>query len=374
MIVRGAIIGSVLAMALVGCRPDKEVEEVIPPAEVRYPDLPLKRYDYTTIFWPAHFDMDGLGSMGGEPDVNPTTDAGATLGRVLFYDKNLSINRTISCGSCHQQQHGFADPNPKSLGHGGGLTGRNASHIVNMVFGERFFWDGRSVTLEDQVLMPIQDNIEMGLTLSQLVERVQGLPYYPALFEEAFGSNQVTAQRIARALAQFVRSIVSYQTRFDEAVANDFTSFVPVEWEGKSIFFNTDTKCDQCHSTANFFSNDLMNDGLDVDYADEGLGFLTNNAADNGKFKVPSLRNIMVTAPYMHDGRFATIDEVIAHYSTGVQPHPNLDMRLTLEGVTGGTPAHQGFSESQAAALKAFLATLTDEAMINDPKFSDPFE
>jgi cytochrome c peroxidase len=149
---------------------------------------------------------------------------------------------------------------------------------------------------------------------------------------------------------------------------------VPVEWEGKSIFFNTDTKCDQCHSTANFFSNDLMNDGLDVDYLDEGLGSLTNNPADDGKFKVPSLRNVMLTAPYMHDGRFATIDEVIAHYSTGVQPHANLDMRLTLEGVTGGTPAHQGFSESQAAALKAFLATLTDEALINDPKFSDPFQ
>ena len=117
-----------------------------------------------------------------------------------------------------------------------------------------------------------------------------------------------------------------------------------------------------------------MNDGLDMQYLDPGLGGLTMNAADNGKFKVPSLRNVMLTAPYMHDGRFATIEEVIGHYSDGVQAHPNLDMRLTLEGVTGGTPAHQGFSPDQVVALKAFLATLTDEAMINDPKYSDPFQ
>jgi cytochrome c peroxidase len=376
MSIRWRIIVVLIGLSFAACRPDEVVDGVddtVPPPEIAYPNLPNKLYDYTNVFWPGYFDMDGLGSMGGEPEDNPTTDAGATLGRVLFYDKNLSINRTISCGSCHQQEHGFADPNAKSIGHGGGLTKRNASHIVNLIYGERFFWDGLSPTLEEQVLVPIQNNIEMGLTLSQLVERVRGLPYYPALFEQAFGTDQITSNRIAHALAQFVRSIVSYQTRYDEALQNDFTTFIPVEWEGKSIFFNTDTKCDQCHSTANFFSNELMNDGLDVDYFDEGLGSLTGNPADNGKFKVPSLRNVMLTAPYMHDGRFATIDEVIAHYSTGVQPHANLDLRLTTEGVTGGTPSHQGFSESQAAALKAFLATLTDEPLINDPKFSDPF-
>ncbi len=364
-----------LLVSIVACRKSEEEDPVdVPEVVIQYPDLPNKLYNYTSFTWPGHFDMDGLGSMGGEPDDNPTTDAGATLGRVLFYDKNLSINRTISCGSCHQQSHGFADPNPKSMGHGGGFTKRNASHLVNLVYGEHFFWDGLSPSLEQQVLMPIQDNVEMGLTLGQMVSRLQSLPYYPSLFSAAFGSEQITANRTAHALAQFVRSIVSYQTRYDQAVANDFTSFIPLEWEGKSIFFNTDTKCDQCHTTANFFSNDRMNDGLDMQYLDPGLGGLTMNAADNGKFKVPSLRNVMLTAPYMHDGRFATIEEVIGHYSDGVQAHPNLDMRLTLEGVTGGTPAHQGFSPDQVVALKAFLATLTDEAMINDPKYSDPFQ
>jgi cytochrome c peroxidase len=363
-----------MVFCLAACHQEQPADLIIEPvAAYARPVLPNKIYDYTQIMWPGHFDMDGLGNMGGEPADNPTTDAGATLGRVLFYDKQLSINRTISCGSCHQQEHGFADPHPTSTGHGGGTTSRNASHLVNLVYGERFFWDGRAATLEEQVLMPIQDNIEMGLTLPQMIGRLQQLDYYPALFDRAFGDEQITSDRVAKALAQFVRSLVSYNTRFDEAIANDFTSFIPLEWEGKSIFFNTDTKCDQCHSTANFFSNDMLNDGLEIEYQDQGLGAITLMAADNGKFKVPSLRNVLLTAPYMHDGRFATIEEVLMHYSSGVQPHANLDLRLSIEGVTGGTPAQQVFAKDQVVALKAFLATLTDHAMINDPKFSDPF-
>jgi cytochrome c peroxidase len=367
-------IGVFALLAFFSCKKTVEEKEVIPDeVAIQYPQLPNKTYDYTSFQWPGHFDMDGLGSMGGEPADNPTTDAGATLGRVLFYEKNLSINRTISCGSCHIQAHGFADTVALSKGHSGGLTTRNASHLVNMVFSDKFFWDGLAPSLEQQVLMPIQNTVEMGLTIEQMVSRLEQLPYYADLFEDAFGSPDITSNRVAKALAQFVRSIVSYQTRYDQAIQNDFTSFIPLEWEGKSIFFNTDTKCDQCHSTANFFNNDLINDGLEVDYADEGLGSLTQNPSDNGKFKAPSLRNILQTAPYMHDGRFATIEEVIAHYSIGVQPHANLDLRLTIEGVTGGTPTHQVFSEDQVVALKAFLATLSDEPMLNDPKFSDPF-
>ena len=338
-----------------------------------YPVLPETPYDYAPITLPEHFASNPLIALIDYDGSNPVTDHGATLGRVLFYDVNLSANKTTSCGSCHHQSQGFTDAKKLSRGHTGLFTKRNSSHIVNARFTNRFFWDNRVSGLENQVLMPIQDELEMGMILPQLVERLQSIPYYPPLFEAAFGDPSIDADRISRALAQFVRSMVSFTSRYDEGAATGFANFTEQELQGMALFQSGETECNHCHVTANFHANDALNNGLDLEYADNGRGEITGNESDNGKFKTPSLRNVALTAPYMHDGRFNTLEEVIDHYSHGVKQHPNLDDRLTVSGTTGGTPKVQNFTQEEKSAIIAFLHTLTDELMISDPKFANPF-
>lgn len=335
--------------------------------------LPVDLYSYALPAMPAHFDNILLQLWESTPEDNPITDAGATLGRVLFYERSLSANGTVSCGSCHLQENGFAEPHARSTGHSGMQTRRNAMHLVNQFYSGRHFWDFRAPTLEAQVLMPVQDPVEMGLTMEVLEGRVRATPYYGDLFSDAFGDDSITQDRIARALAQFVRSIVSYRTRYDEGEVNGFVDLTPLELDGKNLFFNGATKCNHCHMTANFHNREARHNGLDTLYDDNGLGEFTGDAADNGKFKVPSLRNVALTAPYMHDGRFNTLEEVVEHYNSGVRPHPNLDDRLTVEGSTGGTPLQLGLSAYDKAALVAFLKTLTDLPLITDVRYSDPF-
>ena len=209
-------------------------------------------------------------------------------------------------------------------------------HLVNQMYSRRQFWDLRAETLEAQVLMPIQDSIEMGMTLNGAMGRVQERPYYRALFNAAFGDDSITPDRVSRALAQFVRSIVSYRTRYDVGMQSGFADF-------------------------------------NADYADNGSGEITGNGEDNGKFKVPSLRNVAISGPFMHDGRFNTLEEVVEHYNSGIRAHPDLDDRLTVEGVIGGTPLQMQLSAYDKQALVAFLGTLTDEPLVHDPRFSDPF-
>jgi cytochrome c peroxidase len=252
----------------------------------------------------------------------------------------------------------------------------------------RFFWDERAATLEDQVLMPIQNAVEMGLTLDELVARVAAAPYYPALFANAFGDEEVTADRIARALAQYSRSLVSYRSRYDRElaaagdVAAPFAGFTPQENAGKQLFLGRGG-CANCHlfngppmpgsrgNQAIFFIDIPTNNGLDATLdGDGGVGDQTGLPRDLGRFKSPSLRNIALTGPYMHDGRFDTLAEVVEHYRRGVQPHPNLDPRLRLPD---GTPRNVPMTDMEAASLVAFMRTLTDEALIADPWFTDPF-
>lgn len=344
-----------------------------PVSENSGPQLPAIPYDYAIPQLPSYFNIGLLGQFESIPAGNPITDAGATLGRVLFYDRNLSISRTISCASCHHQDHGFADTQATSIGHDGRHTRRNAMHLVNQMYSRRQFWDLRAETLEAQVLMPIQDSIEMGMTLNGAMDRVQEQPYYRALFNAAFGDDSITPDRVSRALAQFVRSIVSYRTRYDVGMQSGFADFNAEELHGKDVFFNGITRCNQCHTTANFFSSDARNNGLDTDYADNGSGEITGNVEDNGKFKVPSLRNVAISGPFMHDGRFNTLEEVVEHYNSGIRAHPDLDDRLTVEGVIGGTPLQMQLSAYDKQALVAFLGTLTDEPLVHDPRFSDPF-
>jgi cytochrome c peroxidase len=339
--------------------------------------LPASAANYANPVLPASFLVQPILGQDNTPANNPVTNAGATLGRVLFYDKRLSQNQTIACASCHQQAHGFSDPARFSQGFAGGLTGRNSMGLANARWYQRraFFWDERAASLEDQVLQPIQNAVEMGMTLPELVARLGAEPYYATLFTNAFGDPAVTANRISRALAQFVRSIVSTQTKFDAGAATGFANFTAQENQGRQIF-NGVGNCNACHGTDNFVPGGaIFNNGLENPYLDKGVGEITGRAQDEGLFKVPSLRNIALTAPYMHDGRFATLEEVVDFYNAGVVNHPNLSapLRNPPGGPGGGQPRRLNLTAAQRAALVAFLRTLTDTSVTTDAKFSDPF-
>lgn len=354
------------------------------------PILPIESYDYDADL-PAHFQVDDLPgpnqtsvvAADNTPAGNPVTDAGATLGRVLFYDTTLSANGTVACASCHVQADGFSDSRVLSVGFEGGTTRRHSMSLVNAAYFDdgTFFWDERAATLEDQVLQPFQDDVEMGLTLPQLEALVDGQSYYDALFVDAFGSDVVTSERIAAALAQFVRSIVADDSRYDDGralvgnVRQNFPNFTAEENRGKSLFFEGGggvASCASCHVTEAMVNREggAMNNGLDaVSTTDLGLAEVTGRTRDEGLFKTPSLRSIEVTAPYMHDGRFATLEEVLEHYSTGVQDHPNLSG--PLDGPGG--PRNRNFTAQESADLVAFLRTLTDTDLLTDQRFADPF-
>jgi cytochrome c peroxidase len=338
---------------------------------LRLPEIP---YRYADIELPTHFRTPNAQRFDNTPADNPVTDHGATLGRVLFYDTRLSANDTVSCGSCHVQEHAFVDPNRQSRGYEGQQTDRHAMSLVNLRYhpGARFFWDERAGNLEQMVLMPIENPIEMGRDADALPAVLALDARYPELFRLAFGDSQITKERIGRALAQFLRSMVSYQSRYDDgraavqSAADDFASFTHQENRGKALFLRN---CSACHlpgQEAHFVMLSPVNSGLDDDVrtADGGVGDITSNPRQLGQFKSPSLRNVEFTTPYMHDGRFSTLDAVIDHYSSGGKNHPNKDARML--------PMH--FTRSEKDALVAFLKTLTDHTFLKDPKFSDPFE
>lgn len=337
----------------------------------RVPDLPDSPFEYANIDLPAHFLDNDILDADNTPTNNPITNEGATLGRVLFYETLLSANNSVSCASCHQQENGFSDPLALSVGFEGGLTGRNSMGLANARYyePENFFWDERAATLEEQVLLPIQDEIEMGLTLDEMVSKLEAASYYEPLFASAFGSSEITSERVSLALSQFIRSMVSYQSKYDEGVAQNFDNFTREERQGRNIF-NGQARCENCHETDLQIADETFNNGLDAVTIDEGAG--------NAEFKVPSLRNIELTGPYMHDGRFATLEEVVDFYDSGVQAHPNLDRDLRNGGGGGGgggnvNPRRLNLDDDEKEALVAFLKTLTDTSFTTDPRFSDPF-
>ncbi len=355
-------------------------------------DLPETPFNYANMELPWHYKTDDVGDSDNTPDDNHITDMGATLGRVLFYDKNLSTNNTISCASCHQQSAAFSDNAKFSKGLNGQLTKRNSMTLINSRYYEngRFFWDERASTLEEQVLMPIQDHIEMGMNLNDLVNKLQKIDYYPVLFKNAFGSEEVTADRIARALSQFNRSIISVDSKFDEGlkmigyVENeeempDLPNFTEQENLGIDIFFRgrKGGTCLYCHGTPQNVNDEAKNNGLALSYLDNGKGDVTGRNGDKALFKVPSLRNISMTAPYMHDGRFETLMDVVNHYSDNIQDHPNLNFRLkTLDdGEMGDAEVLRlNLTQEEKKALVAFLNTLTDTNLLTDEKYSNPFK
>jgi len=347
-------------------------------------NLPATPFNYANPALPAYYTTPQMINQINTQASNPITNEGATLGRVLFYDKNLSANNTIACASCHKQAFGFSDPVVKSVGFNGGLTGRNSMSIINSkyYFSERFFWDQRAPILEDQVLMPIQDLVEMGMTLSQLEAKLRGLKYYPPLFSKAFGDSAINSDRIARVISQFIRSVVSYQSKYDAGRISfpaapgpppnaPFPNFTAQENRGKEIFLSPIGGFNPCHGSEAFTATEARNNGIDLVTVDRGFGAVQNNTAFDATFKVTSLRNVELTAPYMHDGRFATLEQVVEHYSSGVKNHPNLSQPLRLPN---GQPRLANLTPQDKAALVAFLKTLTDVNITTDVKYSNPFK
>lgn len=374
---QGAVRARVMATDAHGAQSHFEFVIAVPGSEPGRPKLPARPYVYD----PAKLALPVLmkpGQPGGgplsdtTPAHNPVTDAGATLGRVLFYDKRLSSTQTHSCGSCHEQKRGFANGTAFSVGVTGEPSRRNAMGLSNVQFNRanRFFSDARVESLERLVLMPIEDSTELANSLPLVVSRLTSTDFYPALFEAAFGTPDVTAERISWALAQFLRSLKSYRSPFDriwnpvegQDSVPASSVFTRLALEGQDLF--RELSCHVCHRDSFHIMGGLTGNGLDVLPADPGAG--------EGRFRSGSLRNIARTAPYMHDGRFPTMREVIDHYDHGMKSVDPLATALT-DPATGG-PKRMNLTERQKAALEAFLQGLTDEAFLSDVRFSDPFQ
>jgi cytochrome c peroxidase len=356
-----------------------------PAASAQTPNLPLIPYDYVAYAvtnLPDHYlptpPFGDAGAADNTPADNPITNHGATLGRVLFYDTRLSRNFSISCGSCHTQDTGFGDIRQHSVGATGQLTFRHSMGLSNAKFylSGRFRWDVSAPTLEHQCLIPIQAADEMGMPLPLLRQRLSFVPFYRTLFTNAFGDPQITDERIAKALAQFVRSMVSYNSKFDsafEAGENGYPDFEAVfnesELLGQQLFqtgADFSLRCDRCHLSPAFISDVPRNIGLNLDdSADPGAG--------EGRFKSISLRNIDVRGRFMHDGRFTTLEEVVEFYNSGIQDNPNLDLLLRENGDPNGEVVRLNLTEIESRALVDFMKTLTDHQFLADEKFSDPF-
>lgn len=367
-------------LAAVGCQrtvPEPDAPDEVP--VLSQPVLPDSPFAYSELEFPdAWLEDPALQLFGGFGADLEVTDAGATLGRVLFYDPQLSIDGTVSCATCHQQARAFSDPVAKSTGVSGNPTHRNAMALFNFRYQRRMFWDLNTVGLENQVLQPIEHPDEMAMDLAALPAHLTEIPYYPALFEAAFGDEEATLEKVQSALAQFLLTFQSYSARFDAGLENDFANFTASELHGKEIFFNGQTRCNQCHSGKNLFSTQPFINGLELDYAaagDAGVGDLSGDPFDDGRFKTVSLRNIGLTAPYMHDGRFATLREVVDFYSDGIQPHPYLDERLGENGFgsPGQAPYQLNLTETERDALVDFLQTFDDTVMVSAEWLSNPF-
>ncbi len=319
--------------------------------------------------------------------VQATPEVG-NLGRTLFYDKALSVNNGVSCGSCHKQALAFSDNHQFSTGFENRKTTRNTQPIQNLSAlstdgpfvgnGQALFWDGRQRFLHDMVLEPVGNHIEMGMRSElDLVDKLSASPMYAQLFQDAYGDAEVTVAKIRDALARFVGSMVSQNSKFEQSLFSGNSTLNSLERTGFNLFVDK-YDCMSCHDVVSSqgyteaFGDELVNIGLDASYADNGAGALDGmDASQNGKFKIPNLRNVALTAPYMHDGRFATLEEVIDHYSNGVASHPNLDERLRDPNT--GSPLVLNITPDEKTALIAFMHTLTDHSFITDPKFSDPF-
>lgn len=310
------------------------------------------------------------------PAGNPMTEEGVNLGHRLFFDPLLSGDNTMSCATCHSLASGTSDSRTFSVGIDGTVGRRNAMPLFNLAFQEEFFWDGRAIGLEMLVLMPIEDHTEMKESLPNLLRELSQDPLYPKLFWQAFGTDTITGDYVAKAIAQYLRALTSFNSTFDSSLY--YGTFLDDDVvDGLQLFQSlVGADCIHCHGGGNKLFGDFKyrNNGLTAaatieDFPDAGRGEVTGNPSDYGTFKTPSLRNVALTAPYMHDGRFATLEEVLDHYSEGLQVGPNIN-RGELEFVDSGGV---GLTVKEKAAVIAFLHSLTDNTIQDNPLYRSPF-
>jgi len=322
------------------------------------------------------------------PVDNPLTEEAVELGRSLFYDRRLSGTNTVSCSTCHRQQLAFTDGRETGVGVSGKPLAFNSMSLANLMWGPRhFFWDGRAGSLEEQALVPIQHADEMAQDLDELVVELEQDENYRELFDAAYG--ELSASAIARALAAFQRTLVSSNSRYDQFLRGEITLTDSEEWGRKLFMAHPDVKvslrggnCIDCHSqflTSGFNTryDGFSNNGLDgEENLTAGLSEVTGDPAHRGMFKVPTLRNIALTAPYMHDGRFSTLEEVLDHYNDGIQKSRTLSPLIMEADNLGGQSQERislNLTEGEKEAIIAFMHTLTDEAFVTAQQFSDPF-
>ncbi len=347
-----------LSLFLVGCKKDK----------VGYVTHPV------TVAIPTHFPQMDI------PEDNPFTEEGISLGRFLFYEKRLSLDNSIACASCHSPETAFSDSAKFSKGVGNLVGTRQSMALINLGWQTSYFWDGRAKTLEEQILGPVPNPVEMHLEWSEAVARLTGDITYRNKFYQTFGTTTITKELVAKAIAQFLRTMISGNSKFDVmlkfsngqaltgAEQSKLSTVSPDEWAGYDLFKSLNgADCFHCHNGPLMQVQKFSNNGLDAMFTDLGRGAITNNPNDNGLFKTPTLRNIALSAPYMHDGRFKTLDEVILHYSSGIQSSPTIDPKIEFAG-EGGVQ----LDATERAQLKLFLETLTDYDFINNPKFKNP--
>lgn len=316
------------------------------------------------------------------PANNPIEVDGVVLGRMLFYDPILSKDSTVSCGTCHLQEFAFTDGLAVSEGVDG-LTGtRSSMSLVDLAYNQNgLFWDGRSHTMEAQAIEPVENPVELIEDWDNVEKKLKRHPEYPALFRKAFGisnTSEITRELVTKAIAQFERIIVSSgNSRFDRWQRGELFP-TDSEVNGFLMFIDSDdsdlpeAECSHCHTAPLMTVNEYRNNALDpapspsdfADFPDAGRGEVTENVSDYGKFRIPTLRNIALTAPYMHDGRFETLEEVIDHYNDGGHPSYNKDPLMEP----------QGLNEEQKQDLINFLHMLTDEDLLTNPEYSNPFK
>jgi cytochrome c peroxidase len=331
-----------------------------------------KTLDLPASFTPFRFEMDATFPMPALPKDNPLLEERVTLGRMLFHETALSKNGSLSCASCHLAESALSDPRQFSPGVENRLGNRNAMPLFNLAWKTAFFWDGRASSLREQVLQPIQDHREMNETLEKVVSNLAAMPAYQTAFQRAFGSGHISAHNLALALENFLLTLNSHNSRFDRAYRGEI-QLTSVEKRGFELFMtereprlgSMGGDCFHCHGGALFTDHQFRNNGLPIDDTDLGRFLVTKASIDRGAFSTPSLRNVALTAPYMHDGRFTTLEQVLDHYSEGIQYTDTLDPNLAKHP-TGGLR----LSPEDKQALIAFLKTLTDDRFASLPSNS----
>jgi cytochrome c peroxidase len=312
------------------------------------------------------------------PEDNPTTKQGVYLGRMLFYETRLSGNNKLSCGSCHQQDKAFTDGKPFSTGVDDVPTPRNAMSLANLLWTRKFFWDGRAEGLEAQAIIPMTNPHEMGQLLATSVKKINADKEYHTLFKLVYGDDAITGDRIAKAIAQFERTLISCNSKYDQYLAGKYQP-TPQELNGIKLFMGgpnpakgiRGANCGHCHGGPKTYMELFHNNGLDSIPKDVGIETLTGLKLDRGRFKVPTLRNVALTAPYMHDGRFKTLEEVVDHYSDHVIESESLSTVFRGESNEVGGKTLKLTSDEKKDII-AFLNMLTDNTFITDPRFADP--